>query len=144
MTFNDDNLQDFFLFQRKRGKNSMNINKRRQNNDMVHNQMQGQVCHGSLSNTINEEFPCSRTKVKDIIHLPTINDIFKVVMGERFILSGGSRKTSNPMTIVQLKIMEIYNFCNITETFVHNIWSRLKVAWTFKDFHSPHIVGTKL
>jgi hypothetical protein len=90
MTFNDDNLQDFSLFQRKRGKNNMKINKRRKNNDMVHNQMQGQICHGSLSNTIDEEIPCSRTKVEDILHLPTINDIFKVVMGERFILSGGS------------------------------------------------------
>ncbi len=121
----------------------MKINKRRQNNDMVHNQMQGQICHGSLSNTINEEFPCSRTKVEDILHLPTINDIFKVVMGERFILSGGSLKKTNPMTIVQLKIMEIYNFCNISETFVYNKWLKLKVAWTFKAFHSPHIVGTK-
>ncbi len=70
----------------------MKINKRRQNNDMVHNQMQGQICHGSLSNTINEEVPCSRTKVEDILHLPTIDDIFQVVMGERFILSGGSQK----------------------------------------------------
>jgi hypothetical protein len=122
----------------------MKINKRRQNNDMVHNQMQGQVCHGSLSNTINEEFPCLKTKVENILHLPTIDDIFKVVMGERFILSGGSQKTTNPMTIVQLKIMEIYNFCNITETFVYNKWLRLKVAWTFKAFHSPYIVGTKL
>jgi hypothetical protein len=68
----------------------MKINNRKQNNDMIHNQMQGQVCHGSLSNTINEEFPCSRTKVENILHLPTINDIFKVVMGDRFILSGGS------------------------------------------------------
>jgi hypothetical protein len=100
MTFNDDNLQDFSLFQRKSGKKNMKINKRRQNNDMVHNQMQGQVCHGSLSNTINEEFPCSRIKVENILHLPTINDIFKVVMGERFILSGGSQKTTNLMTIV--------------------------------------------
>jgi hypothetical protein len=78
-----------FLYSKKRGGNNMKINKRRQNNDMVHNQMQGQICHGLLSNTINEESPCSRTKVEDILHLPTINDIFKVVMGERFILSGG-------------------------------------------------------
>jgi hypothetical protein len=144
MTFNDDNLQDFSLFQRKRGKNNMKIIKRRQNNDMVHNQMQSKVCHGSLSNTINEEFPCSRTKVEDILHLPTINDTFKMVMGERFILSGGSQEIANPMTIVQLKIIEIYNFCNITKTFVYNKWLRLKVAWTFTAFHSPHIVGTKL
>jgi hypothetical protein len=67
-----------------------------------------------------------------------------VVMGERFILSGGSWKTTNPMIIVQLMSMEIYNFCNITETFVYNKWLRLKVEWTFKAFHSPHIVGTKL
>jgi hypothetical protein len=109
-----------FLFQKKGGNYNMKINKRKQNNDMVHNQMQGQVCHGSLSNTINEEFPCLRTKVEDIFHLPTIDNIFKVVMGERFILSGGSQKTAKPMTILQLKIMEIYNFCNITETFVYN------------------------
>jgi hypothetical protein len=79
MTFNDDNLQNFSLFQRKKGRNNMKINKKRQNNDMVHNQMQGQVCHGSLTNTINEESPCSRTKVENILHLPTINDIFKVI-----------------------------------------------------------------
>ncbi len=97
MTFNDDNLQNFSLFQKTRGKNNMKINKRRKNNDKVHNQMQGQICHGSLFNTVDEEFPCSRTKVEDILHLPTINDIFKVVMGERFILNDGNRKIANPM-----------------------------------------------
>jgi hypothetical protein len=89
-TFNDDNLQDFFFIPKKKGKKQYEDKQEKKNNDMVHNQMQGQICHGSLSNTIDEELPCSRTKVEDILHLPTINDIFKVVMGERFILSGGS------------------------------------------------------
>jgi hypothetical protein len=60
---------------------------------------------------------CSRTKLEDMLHLPTTN---KIEMGKGFA-SDENQEVANPTTTTQHRIMECFNIWSTIETFLFKV-----------------------
>ncbi len=90
------------------------------------------------------ELPCLRTKIVDILYLPTTNKMLEmVIIGERSI-SNGNLKVTNPIIIAQLKIVKAYIFWSVIETFCQRLMIRTKSGGPSWPFIPSHITNTNL